>query len=233
MVVGSGSRTTIEMAVWREAMAKDIIRYDLLVQDAMRGVMRRVLGDVAENGYLPGDHHFTISFRTDAPGVTISRRLAEQWPRELTIILQHQYSNLEVDDEGFGVTLSFRSIPEHLYVPFEAVTGFFDPSVQFGLSFEDAEDADEETEEETPSAGPSLVAKKPEPVRELKPVKVEPAKGEAVKPEPIKSEPTKVESKSEPAKTPGGEKLRKLRTVETKEEGDDKIVSIDAFRKKP
>ena len=218
----------MQMAVWREAMAKDIIRYDLLVQDAMRGVMRKVLNDAAENGYLPGDHHFTISFRTDAPGVTISRRLAEQWPRELTIILQHQYSNLEVDDEGFGVTLSFRSIPEHLYVPFAAVTGFFDPAVKFGLSFEDAEDdADEETEEESPSAGPSLV-KKPEPVRELKPVKVEPAKVE-----PTKSEPAKVESKSEPAKAPAGEKLRKLRTVETKEEGDDKIVSIDAFRKKP
>ena len=157
----------MQMAVWREAMAKDLIRYDLLVQDAMRGVMRKVLSDVAENGYLPGDHHFTISFRTDAPGVTISRRLAEQWPRELTIILQHQYSNLEVDDDGFGVTLSFRSIPEHLYVPFAAVTGFFDPAVEFGLSFEDAEDdAERKTEERIAAAGPSLV-KKPEPVREL------------------------------------------------------------------
>ena len=224
----------MQMAVWREAMAKDIIRYDLLVQDAMRGVMRKVLSDAAENGYLPGDHHFTISFRTDAPGVTISRRLAEQWPRELTIILQHQYSNLEVDDEGFGVTLSFRSIPEHLYVPFAAVTGFFDPAVEFGLRFEDAEDdADEETEEESPSAGPSRVAKTPEPVRELKPVKVESAKVEPTKSEPAKVAPAKVESKSEPAKAPAGEKLRKLRTVETKEEGDDKIVSIDAFRKKP
>jgi len=148
MAVGSGSRSTIRMAVWRDAMAKDIIRYDLLVQDAMRGVMRKVLGDVAESGYLPGDHHFTISFRTDAPGVTISRRLAEQWPSELTIILQHQYSNLEVDEEGFGVTLSFRSVAEHLYVPFSAVTGFFDPAVEFGLRFESAEDALEEDEEE-------------------------------------------------------------------------------------
>jgi len=148
MAVGSGSRSTIRMAVWRDAMAKDIIRYDLLVQDAMRGVMRKVLGDVAESGYLPGDHHFTISFRTDAPGVTISRRLAEQWPSELTIILQHQYSDLEVDEEGFGVTLSFRSVAEHLYVPFSAVTGFFDPAVEFGLRFESAEDALEEGEEE-------------------------------------------------------------------------------------
>ncbi|MFO1102809.1 MAG: ClpXP protease specificity-enhancing factor SspB [Methylocystis sp.] len=210
-------------------MAKDIIRYDLLVQDAMRGVMRKVLSDVAENGYLPGDHHFTISFRTDAPGVTISRRLAEQWPRELTIILQHQYSNLEVDEEGFGVTLSFRSIPEHLYVPFASVTGFFDPAVEFGLRFEEAEDEDEETEDETPASGPSLVAKTPEPVKELKP-----AKAETGKIEPAKIEAVKVEAgKPEPAKAASGEKQRKLRPVETKEEGDEKVVSIDAFRKKP
>ena len=134
-------------------MTADIIRYDLLVQDAMRGVMRKVLSDVAENGYLPGEHHFTISFLTQAPGVEISRRLAEQWPHELTIILQHQYSNLEVDAEGFGVTLSFRSMPEHLYIPFSAVTGFFDPSVEFGLRFETADEApDAATTNEAPPA---------------------------------------------------------------------------------
>lgn len=215
MAVGSGSRSTIQMAVWRDAMAKDIIRYDLLVQDAMRGVMRKVLGDVAESGYLPGDHHFTISFRTDAPGVTISRRLAEQWPSELTIILQHQYSDLEVDEEGFGVTLSFRSVAEHLYVPFSAVTGFFDPAVEFGLRFESADDALEDSEEEdAPSAGPSLVVKTPEPVKEFKPAKVDPAK-------------------AEPNKTPSADKQRKLKPVEAKEDGDEKVVSIDAFRKKP
>lgn len=140
-------------------MAADIIRYDLLVQDAMRGVMRKVLSDVAENGYLPGEHHFTISFLTHAPGVEISRRLAEQWPHELTIILQHQYSNLEVDSEGFGVTLSFRSMPEHLYIPFAAVTGFFDPSVEFGLRFEAADEAPAAAESDNaPHAGPGLVA---------------------------------------------------------------------------
>lgn len=208
------------MAVWRDAMAKDIIRYDLLVQDAMRGVMRKVLGDVAESGYLPGDHHFTISFRTDAPGVTISRRLAEQWPSELTIILQHQYSDLEVDEEGFGVTLSFRSVAEHLYVPFSAVTGFFDPAVEFGLRFESAEDALEDSEEEdAPSPGPSLVAKTPDSVKAFKPAKVE----------PVKSEP----AKAEPNKTPSADRQKKLKPVEAKEDGDDKIVSIDAFRKKP
>ncbi|MGD9543644.1 MAG: SspB family protein [Methylocystis sp.] len=201
-------------------MAKDIIRYDLLVQDAMRGVMRKVLGEVAESGYLPGDHHFTISFRTDAPGVTISRRLAEQWPRELTIILQHQYSNLEVDDEGFGVTLSFRSIPEHLYVPFSAVTGFFDPAVEFGLRFENAEEEAEEAEEdEEAPTGPSLVAKTPEFENERKPAKIDSLKIETATPES--------------AKAASGEKPRKLKPVESKDEGDEKVVSIDAFRKKP
>ncbi|MGD9658538.1 MAG: SspB family protein [Methylocystis sp.] len=215
-------------------MADDIIRYDLLVQDAMRGVMRKVLSDVAVSGYLPGDHHFTISFRTDAPGVTISRRLAEQWPRELTIILQHQYSNLEVDDEGFGVTLSFRSIPEHLYVPFAAVTGFFDPAVEFGLRFETVEDAEEETEDEAPAVGPSLVAQTPEPAKAPKPAKADSGKIEAGKSEASKLESGKpVSAKPEPAKAASGEKQRKLRPVETKEEGDEKVVSIDAFRKKP
>ncbi|MGE5370232.1 MAG: SspB family protein, partial [Chloroflexota bacterium] len=120
-------------------MSTDLIRYDPLVQDAMRGVVRKVLADVEASGYLPGDHHFTISFRTDAPGVKMSRRLQEQWPQELTIILQHQFSNLVVEEEGFGVTLSFRSIPEHLYVPYAAITGFYDPSVEFGLRFEAAD----------------------------------------------------------------------------------------------
>lgn len=196
-------------------MTKDFIRYDLLVQDAMRGVMRKVLIDVAESGYLPGDHHFTISFRTDAPGVTISRRLAEQWPRELTIILQHQYSNLEVDDTGFGVTLSFRSIPEHLYVPFAAVTGFFDPAVEFGLRFEDAEDAEEvaeEKDEDTPPARPSLVTAKPAP-------------------EPLAKEPKQAPAK-ESAKAEAAQKPKKAKPDEAQNEGDAKIVSIDAFRKK-
>ena len=120
----------------RAYMSTDLIRYDLLVQDALRGVMRKVLADAALAGRLPGDHHFTISFRTKAPGVKISKRLAEQWPKEMTIILQHQYSNLVVDERGFSVGLSFRSIPEQLYVPFEAVTVFSDPSVDFGLKWE-------------------------------------------------------------------------------------------------
>jgi len=148
-------------------MATDLIRYDLIVQDALRGVVRKVLADLAASGYLPGDHHFTISFRTGAPGVKISKRLAEQWPGELTIILQHQYLDLVVEDEGFGVTLSFRGKSENLYIPFEAVTGFFDPSVEFGLKFEVAD------EKETARPGPTLVLAEAEPA---------PAKAEQVEP---------------------------------------------------
>jgi hypothetical protein len=193
-------------------MATDLIRYDLLVQDAMRGVVRKVLADVAASGYLPGDHHFTISFRTDAPGVKMSRRLQEQWPQELTIILQHQFSNLVVDDEGFGVTLSFRSIPEHLYIPYEAISGFYDPSVEFGLRFEAADaDEDEEEEEETaPPPRPSLVT-------------AHPASEKAdIRPAPAKAE------------KPAAEKIKKDAAPAEDGEVDDgaKVVSIDAFRKK-
>lgn len=195
-------------------MAQDLIRYDLLVQDAMRGVMRKVLSDVAKSGYLPGDHHFTISFRTDAPDVRISRRLAEQWPHELTIILQHQYSNLEVDDEGFGVTLSFRSIPEHLYIPFAAVTGFFDPSVEFGLRFEGAEpEEDEEEEEEEEEAAPM----RPSLVTAHHPASEAPA---AAKPAAAKAQPEKTKKEEAPAE------------AEEAGESDAKVISIDAFRKK-
>lgn len=195
----------------------------------MRGVMRKVLSDVAESGYLPGDHHFTISFRTDAPGVTISRRLAEQWPQELTIILQHQYSNLEVDEDGFGVTLSFRSIPEHLYIPFAAVTGFFDPSVEFGLRFEGAEEEDEEEEEAPPPARPSLVAVQPDSGAEQRPAagKSEAARAEQAKTEPAKATPAKADS--EKARKPAPEAAE---AAEGGEDAANKVVSIDAFRKK-
>jgi uncharacterized protein len=185
-------------------MATDLIRYDLIVQDAMRGVMRKVLSEVAAMGALPGEHHFTISFRTDAPGVKISRRLAQQWPQEMTIILQHQYSNLAVDDHGFGVTLSFRSIPENLYIPFAAVTVFSDPSVEFGFKF-NLEDDRAETEEPAPAkrAGPSLVR----PDQDY----------EAPATAPVA--PARTESAAEP------------QGAAASADGD-KIVSIDAFRKK-
>jgi uncharacterized protein len=116
-------------------MATDLIRYDLLVQEALRSVVRKVLTDAARDG-LQGEHHFYITFKTHAPGVRLSARMRNQYPTEMTIILQHQFWGLNVLEQGFEVGLSFQKIPETLFIPFEALTGFFDPSVQFGLKFE-------------------------------------------------------------------------------------------------
>jgi len=116
-------------------MAEDLIRYDVLVQEALRGVVRKVLTEVAQAG-LPGDHHVFISFDTSAPGVRLSSRLKQKYPEEMTIVLQHQFWDLIVSDHGFEVGLSFGSVPERLVVPFSAIKGFFDPSVQFGLQFD-------------------------------------------------------------------------------------------------
>jgi uncharacterized protein len=116
-------------------MATDHIRYDVLAQAALRGVVRTVLTDVAKKG-LPGEHHFKITFNTEAPGVRLSDRMRAQYPQSMTIIMQHQFWDLHVDDAGFEVGLSFGGVPERLAVPFDAVTAFYDPAVQFGFQFE-------------------------------------------------------------------------------------------------
>jgi hypothetical protein len=115
-------------------MAEDLIRYDILAQDALRGVVRKVLSEVARTG-LPGEHHFFVSFTTTAPGVRISTRLLAQYPEEMTIVLQHQYRDLVVTEHALEVGLSFNGIPERLFVPFSAVKTFADPSVGFQLQF--------------------------------------------------------------------------------------------------
>ncbi|MFN0042961.1 MAG: SspB family protein [Alphaproteobacteria bacterium] len=116
-------------------MAESVLRYDRLIDDALRGVLKRVLAETVENG-LPGNHHFYITFRTAAPGVEIPDRLHARYPEDMTIVLQNQYWGLEVEDDLFRVTLSFDKLNERLTVPFEAVTMFADPSVQFGLQFQ-------------------------------------------------------------------------------------------------
>jgi hypothetical protein len=123
-------------------MATDHIRYDVLARDALRGVLRRVLVDVAEHG-LPGEHHFFITFFSTAEGVKISPRLLAQYPEEMTVVLQHQFWDLTVTEDRFEVGLSFGGIPERLVVPFNSIKSFFDPSVQFGLQFEPSETAAE------------------------------------------------------------------------------------------
>lgn len=183
-------------------MATDLIRYDLMVQDALRGVVRRVLGDVARYG-LPGEHHLYISFRTQHSGVRISNRLREQYPEEMTIVVQHQFWDLKAHESSFEIVLSFKNIHEQLVIPYDAIVGFFDPSVQFGLKFE-AEDKAGAT-----AAAPSdeLGAEAP-----LLPMtsKTSRRKTEEAKPEPAAAEAEKPADEEAP-----------------------KIVSLDAFRKKP
>lgn len=127
-------------------MPTDHIRYDVLARDALRGVLRKVLIDAAEHG-LPGEHHFFITFISKADGVKLSPRLLAQYPEEMTVILQHQFWDLTVTEDRFEVGLSFNGIPERLVVPFDSIKSFYDPSVQFGLSFET------EAAAETPAAG--------------------------------------------------------------------------------
>jgi hypothetical protein len=130
-------------------MAQDHIRYDILTQEALRGVVRKVLTEVARTG-LPGEHHFFISFVTKAPGVRISQRLLDQYPADMTIVMQNQFWDLKVTEAGFEVGLSFDDKPETLVIPFTAIKGFFDPSVQFGLQLTGAvaETTDDERAED-------------------------------------------------------------------------------------
>jgi hypothetical protein len=118
-------------------MPEDLMRYDLLAQNALKGVVRDALR-IAETTGLPGEHHFYIAFNTKHPGVGMSEKIAQRYPREMTIVLQHQYWNLKVHEDRFEVELSFDNVPEHLTIPFDAIKGFLDPAVQFGLQFETA-----------------------------------------------------------------------------------------------
>lgn len=116
-------------------MPEDLMRYDQLAQNALRGVVRDALRKIQRTG-LPGEHHFYIAFNTKYPGVGLSPRIAERYPREMTVVLQHQFWNLTITEDRFEVELSFDNIPEKLVVPFNSIKGFLDPSVQFGLQFE-------------------------------------------------------------------------------------------------
>ena len=143
-------------------MAKDWLRYDQMVEDALRGVVRRALTEAAVSG-LPGDHHFYITFRTDHPQVRIPQHLKSQYPREMTIVLQHQFWGLEVTDDSFTVTLSFGGKHEALFIPYETIVSFADPSVKFALQFDSGEgESEEDHEEDAETAEPVLALEKPE-----------------------------------------------------------------------
>ncbi len=140
-------------------MTADSMDYEALVHTALRGVVRGALARVAESG-LPGAHHFYIEFRTDAPGVDLARRLRARFPERMTIVLQHQFQDLEVDDDGFAVTLSFDGKHERLAVPFDAVAAFTDPEASFALQFDPLPaPAAEDDAEDAPAAGDAPAGK--------------------------------------------------------------------------
>ena len=112
-----------------------LIPYDEIVQDALRSVVQRVLERIDAEGGLPGNHHFYIAFRTRYPGVEMPKHLLERYPEEMTIVIQHRYWDLKIDDKHFEIGLSFNQVPAKLSIPFDAVTGFVDPAVDFTLQF--------------------------------------------------------------------------------------------------
>ena len=184
-------------------MATDLIRYDLLVQDALRSVVRKVLADTARNG-LVGDHHFNIAFKTQAPGVVAPPVVRQRFPDEMSIILQHEFWDLVVTQDAFEVSLNFSRKPERLIVPFDSITGFTDPSVPFGFKLEPRVS-------ETASRAPAVEEEKgpTQPSAPTKPAPVKPAAKPASASKPAQN----AEKPAEPA-------------------GETKVVSIDAFRKK-
>ena len=195
-------------------MSDHHIRYDLLAQQALRGVVRTVLDDVAKKG-LPGEHHFKITFNTTAPGVRLSDRLRAQYPETMTIILQHQFWDLAVTERAFEVGLSFGGISEQLAVPFDSIVAFYDPAVQFGFQFEAIEAA---------AAGEGGEG-----------ARAAPARGEKIAERSAPPAPPSGKSaagkKSQPAAAPAT-------TAEPPSGGDDKpdgggeVVRLDRFRKK-
>ena len=136
---------------------ESLIPYDEIVQEALRDVVGRVLGEVERSGGLPGDHHFYITFRTRLPGVQIPKHLSERFPEEMTIVIQHKFWDLKVGGDAFSVGLSFGGVPATLHVPFAAVTQFHDPAVAFELTFqanaaEEPQAAHDEAENDAPLA---------------------------------------------------------------------------------
>ena len=194
-------------------MATEYIRYDLLVQDALRGVVRTVLID-AQNG-LPGEHHFYITFDTRADAVRLSDRMRAQYPEEMTVVLQHQFWDLMVDEAGFEVGLAFGGVTERLTVPFASIRRFVDPSVPFEVRFEDVEaegtetqDSAKESASTTPAATPAAPGSEHKGAR--------PSPGLAAVTPTAPSEP----SASAPDGGPG------------KPSGSGEVVRLDRFRKK-
>jgi len=133
-----------------EEPADSLIPYDEIVQEALRAIPGRVLQDIAQTGVLPGNHHFYITFKTHAPGVSVPQWLAERFPDEMTIVLQHKFWDLKVSDTTFEVGLTFNQVPAHLVIPFAALRFFVDPAVNFSLEFQALENGDDPEPMESP-----------------------------------------------------------------------------------
>ncbi len=136
---------------------ESLIPYDEIVQEALRAVVGRVLGEVETTGRLPGEHHFYITFKTGAAGVEIPKHLSERFPDEMTIVIQNRFWDLKVREDGFEVGLSFNQAPAKLFIPFAAITGFVDPAVNFALQFQ-APAVEEEAEAEPAPISPEEAA---------------------------------------------------------------------------
>ena len=235
------------------------IDYEALAQEAMRGIVRAVLSQVKKSG-LFGEHHFYIAFDTQAPGVSLSKRLREKYPQEMTIVLQHRFWDLDLDESGFEVKLTFDGIPERLAVPYKAVKVFYDPSVPYGLQFEGSELAADGSRRGDAMGGVTQLsgtsAEKPTMLRpentatERRPKRTRPEKIDKGRSEPKTESPLRVAPALSPAASganatdetdnrPAGRTTKPqpvLIDVTTDDtptpEGSGKVVDLSKFRKK-
>lgn len=198
-------------------MSSDLMNYEQMTQLALRGVVRDAIRRVIREDGLPGAHHFYITFLTRYPGVEIDDGLSKKYPEEITIVLEHQYWDLNAYADEFEVTLKFGGIPKYLKVPYHAITRFHDPSVGFALQFDPPVD---DTAEDN-----STVAKLSPVQAPVKAIPVEPAETTALG-KPAKTAPSKAKSKSKKAKAPKDD------TPDTVVDDGEKVVSLDSFRKK-
>lgn len=211
----------------KQLMVQDMIRYDILAQEALRGVIRKVLAEASKAG-LPGNHHFFITFLTGAPGVRVSSRLKERYPEQMTIVLQHQFWEMNVTDQLFEVGLSFGDIPEKLVVPFSAIRGFYDPSVNFELEFDVSveEPAGDNDSEATITA-----------IETLQPVaddgkKVEKPKQRTARKPAAKTDDAATRTGASAGTSTGDKEEGQSSADKSADKPSADVVSLDAFRKK-
>ena len=205
-------------------MSQDLMNYDRMTQLALRGVVRDAIRRVIREDGLPGAHHFYITFLTRFPGVDIDESLTKKYPEEVTIVLEHQYWDLKTHDDSFEVTLKFGGVPKYLFVPYTAITRFHDPSVGFAMQFDPPEEMAETALGNETQDKPSSKVRAPLTLATLKP---EPE----TKPAP-KDELSKLKATKKPKKVPKKKPAKDVKKDDAKKNDENKVVSLDAFRKK-